>query len=151
MSFHSSLGEISITLDDVSCLFNFFIKGKLLDHGRISKNKALELMVDYMRVDPEDAMRELEKTRGAHARFQFLKNVYIDEILIAEQARGDVEQVRLHRAYAMRAHLLYLVGITVSLMWMSSTYGTSRTLSKSMCTTRGRLFSPLVLKVIRGL
>ena len=30
-------------------------------------------MVNYLRVDPEDAINEFEKISGAHARFEFLK------------------------------------------------------------------------------
>lgn len=43
----------------------------------------------------------MEKIKGAHARFEFLEKVYTGELLRAEQARGDDEQVGLHRAYAM--------------------------------------------------
>lgn len=50
-SFHLPLGEMSITLDDVSCLLHLSIRGKLLDHGRISKDEALKLIVDYPGVD----------------------------------------------------------------------------------------------------
>ncbi|CAL5210097.1 unnamed protein product [Lathyrus oleraceus] len=70
-----------ITLDDISCLLHLHIRGKLLDYRRISKYKELELMVDYLRVDHEDAMMKLEKTKGAHARFEFLKKVYTYELL----------------------------------------------------------------------
>ncbi|XP_050895819.1 uncharacterized protein LOC127102495 [Lathyrus oleraceus] len=90
-SFNLPLGEMSITLDDVSCLLHLLLRGKILDHGRIRKEEALELMVDYLGVDLEAAMMELEKTRGDHARFEFLKKVYTYELLREEQARGDEE------------------------------------------------------------
>lgn len=76
-SFHILLGETSITPDDVSCLLHLLIRGKLLDHRRISKGEALDFMVDYLGVDPETALTKMEGTRGAHARFEFLKMVYI--------------------------------------------------------------------------
>lgn len=66
---------MSITLDDVSCLLHLLISGKLLNHWRINKDEALELMVDYLGVYPETVLREFEKVRGAHARFEFLKKV----------------------------------------------------------------------------
>lgn len=66
-------------------------------------------------------MSEFEKTRGAHVRFEFLKKVYTYEILRADEARGDDEQVRLHRAYAMRAYMLYLID-TVMFVDKSVTY-----------------------------
>ncbi|XP_050890136.1 uncharacterized protein LOC127095499 [Lathyrus oleraceus] len=112
-SFHLPLSEMSITLDDVSCLLRLLIKGKLLNHGRIRRDETPEMMVDYLRVDPKNAMMEFKKTIGAHARFEFLKMVYTNEILRADEARCNDEQVVLHRAYAMRAYLLYLVGTAI--------------------------------------
>lgn len=112
---------MSITLYYVLCLLYLPIRGKLLNHVRINKDEGLEMMVDYLGVDLQDAMREFGKTRGCHARFEFLKKVYTYEILRAEEAIGDDEQVGLHIAYAMRAYLLYLVGITI-LVDKSATY-----------------------------
>lgn len=59
---HLSHGEMSITLDDVSCLLHFRIMGKCLDHNKINKDDTLEMMVDYMRADPWDSIKELEST-----------------------------------------------------------------------------------------
>lgn len=56
------------------------------------------MMVDYLGVDSEDAIREFEKTRGVHARFKFLEKVYTYEIIRVEEARGDNKKVGLHRA-----------------------------------------------------
>lgn len=53
-----------VTLDDVSCLLHLSIRGKLLDHGRINKDEALELMVDYLEVELEASMSEMEKPEG---------------------------------------------------------------------------------------
>ncbi|KAI5400271.1 hypothetical protein KIW84_065256 [Lathyrus oleraceus] len=78
-SFHLHSGEMSITLDDVSYLLHLSIREKLLDHGRTNKDKTLEMTVDYLGVDTKAVMRELEKIRGAHPRFEFLKNVYTYE------------------------------------------------------------------------
>ena len=92
---------------------HLLIKGKLLDYGRITRDERLKMMVDYLGVDLEDSMSEFDKTKGAYARFEFLEKVYTYEILRAEEARGNDEQVGLHRAYAMRAYMLYYVGIAV--------------------------------------
>lgn len=50
--FHLPFGEMSITLDDVSCLLHLLIRGKLLDHRRISRDEALNMMVECLGVDP---------------------------------------------------------------------------------------------------
>ena len=78
-------------------------------------------MVNYLRVDLEVALTEMERTRGVHARIEFMKKVYTYELQRAEQARGHNEKVKLHRAYDMRANLLYLAG-TAIFMDKSATY-----------------------------
>lgn len=80
----------------MSCLLHLSIRGKLLDHWRISRDETLEMMVEYLGVDPEDAMTEMEKTIGVNTRFEFLKNVYTYEILRALEDRGDDEHVGLY-------------------------------------------------------
>lgn len=55
----------------------------------------------------------MERTRGAHARFEFLKNVYTYKLQREEQAIGDDEQVGIHRAHVMRAYMLYFVGTVI--------------------------------------
>lgn len=74
-----------------------------------------------MGVDPKTASREMEKIIGEYARFEFLKKVYTYALLRVEKSRGDDEQMRQHRAYHMRAYLLYMVGTTI-FMDKSATY-----------------------------
>lgn len=45
-------------------------QGGLLAHGRITKDWALKMMVDYLKADPMEANEELDRTMGAHARFE---------------------------------------------------------------------------------
>ncbi|XP_050914136.1 protein MAIN-LIKE 1-like [Lathyrus oleraceus] len=111
--FYLPHGEMSITLDDVSCLLHLSIRGRFLDHDRMAKDEAPEIMIEYLGVDPGEAMDELDKIRGAHARFVYLKKVYEDALLSAHQADGDDEPVALHTSYALRVYLLYLVGTTI--------------------------------------
>lgn len=40
-SFCLSLGEMIITLDNVSCLLHLLIKGRLIDYERITKDETL--------------------------------------------------------------------------------------------------------------
>lgn len=47
-------GEMSITLDDVLRLLHLLIRGRFLDHGRMTKDEALEMMVEYLGVDPRE-------------------------------------------------------------------------------------------------
>lgn len=64
---------MSITLDDVSCLLHLPIRGKLLYQERISKDEALEMLVDYLGVDPTNVMAVMDRNKWDHARFKFLK------------------------------------------------------------------------------
>lgn len=112
---------MSITLDDVSCLLHLPIRGRFLDHGRTTKDEAVEIMVEYLGVDPKKAMEEVDRTRGARARFKFLRNINATDIQRVEQSDGDAKQVEVHRSHALRAYLLFLVGTSIFL-GKSSTY-----------------------------
>ena len=109
-SFHLPHGEMTITLDDVSCLLHIPIRGTFLSHDRISKEEALDLLVEQLGVTPESALEEIDKTRGCHVRYSYLATVFTTELARAREAVGDEEQVTVHRRCAMRAYLLYLVG-----------------------------------------
>lgn len=84
---------MSITLYSILCLLHLLNTRNFLYHGRISKDEALELMVDYVGVDLETSMREMEKTIGARARFEFLKKRYI-HMSCLEQRRLEVMRRR---------------------------------------------------------
>lgn len=71
------------------------------------------MMVDYLGADPEEANEDLDRTRRAHARFEYLKKVYTHDLQRAHQATDNDKQVGLHGAYSMRAYLLYLVGTVI--------------------------------------
>lgn len=57
-----------------------FDYGRFLYHEKINRDDALEIMVDYLGVDPEDSMKEIGSTQGCHARFQFLDRVYTQQL-----------------------------------------------------------------------
>jgi len=65
-SFHLPFWEMTVTLDDVACLLHLPIDGMLLSHGSISWDKAVELMETYLGSRTGDALKEVEKTKGAH-------------------------------------------------------------------------------------
>lgn len=51
------------------------------------------MMVDYLGVDPTEANEGLDETKGAHARFEDLNQIYTYEIQRTHLATGDDEQV----------------------------------------------------------
>ncbi|XP_058783596.1 protein MAIN-LIKE 1-like [Vicia villosa] len=68
-SFHLPHGEITITLDDITCLLHLPNRDIFLSHGRLTEEEAMEMLIGELGVDPDDALEEVERTRGAHVRF----------------------------------------------------------------------------------
>ncbi|CAK8544379.1 unnamed protein product [Lathyrus sativus] len=62
LSFHLPYGEMSITLDNVSCLLHLLIRGQMLDHSRNNKDKAMKMTMTYMEVDLGDACEVVSTT-----------------------------------------------------------------------------------------
>lgn len=47
-------------------------QGKLLDHQRLSQDKAKKMMITYLGTDLTDSQNEVVDTKGTHTRFKFL-------------------------------------------------------------------------------
>jgi len=61
------VGEMIITLYDVSCLIHLFIHGKLLNHrAKLSQGERVVLLSELPDLDPDDVDSECTKVRGAH-------------------------------------------------------------------------------------
>jgi len=58
-SFHLPFGEMIVTLDDVSYLPHLPIDGMLLSHNTISRDEAVEWMVEQLGSDPGEAVVEV--------------------------------------------------------------------------------------------
>lgn len=50
-------------------------------------------MVNYMEAKPDDDMKELEDTRGCHAKFIFLESQYTHHLVVIVQGEGDDKQL----------------------------------------------------------
>jgi len=115
-SFHLPFGEMTVTLDDVACLLHLPIDDVFLSHGSISRDEAVEWMVTYLGSDLGDALKEVEKTKGAHCQFGYLERIFKERLkeqrdLVIEY--GVTEEVRMLRDQCVCIYLLYLVGITI--------------------------------------
>jgi len=71
--------------------------------------------IEHLGVDPGEALSEVNDTKGAHARFSYLRRIFKDRLLEQLQADndGDLVPVRKLRKQTLRIYLLYLVGITL--------------------------------------
>jgi len=115
-SFHLPFGEMTVTLGDVACLLHLPIDGMLLPHGSISRDEAAELMETYLGSNTGDALKEVEKTKGAHCLFSYLERIFkerLKEQRDLETEYGVTQEVQRLRDQAVRIYLLYLVGITI--------------------------------------
>lgn len=74
--FHLLIGEMIITLDDISCLLHLPIRGKLLGHRRVNREEFIEMMVTHLGANQARETNEVADTRGTHARFRFLEQLY---------------------------------------------------------------------------
>lgn len=59
----------------------YFSQGKILRPLQDYRPDVLKMMVNYLGVEPEDALKEMEDTRGCHARFGFLESQYTHHLV----------------------------------------------------------------------
>ncbi|MCI39216.1 serine/threonine-protein phosphatase 7 long form-like protein, partial [Trifolium medium] len=75
-SYHMPAGEITVTLDDVSCLLHLPLRGRLQDHITLSKEEGVIVMVNLLGAELVDALYEVTKTKCAHAMTTYLKGIF---------------------------------------------------------------------------
>jgi len=115
-SFLLPFGEMTVTLDDVSCLLYLPIVGMLMSHEFMTRDDAVDLMVTYLGSDPGDDLVEVTRTRGAHFRFSYLWRIFKERMLqqlVLANEHGVTEEVRTLRDQVVCIYLLYLMGITL--------------------------------------
>lgn len=112
-SFHLSIVEISITLNEVSCLLHLPIIGILLEDSTIYIFEALDLMVTQLWVDAGGTQKKIEDTRRCHARFSFLTKKYIDHLNATVNLIGYDAQVVYHKQCALKTYFLLLVNTCI--------------------------------------
>ncbi|XP_058746613.1 protein MAIN-LIKE 1-like [Vicia villosa] len=101
-SFHMPFGEMTITLDDVSCLLHVPIRGQLVDPDVVVTDyDAIHLAVELFGVSLSDATEEASAVRGPYYKLDWLKQVF--------------EQQRAANKFtgAMRAYMMLLLGCTI--------------------------------------
>ncbi|CAJ2659463.1 unnamed protein product [Trifolium pratense] len=115
-SFHMPSGKMTVTLDDVRYLLHLPIKGRLLDHKGIpTKTEGVDLMIKHMGSTRDEVEQEVKTTKGAHARFVYLKEIVEKHTPVVNKAEvdGDKDTFKRYKGYITRAYLLLLVGTTI--------------------------------------
>ncbi|KAL5126093.1 Protein MAIN-LIKE 1 [Glycine soja] len=100
-TFHLPVGELTITLDDVSSILHLPIIGALHSFHALSTEEARFLFTELLEVSAEEARAETTLTRGAYVRLGWVRDIYETRC----QARRWI--------VAARAYLLHLVGCTL--------------------------------------
>ncbi|CAK8534695.1 unnamed protein product [Lathyrus sativus] len=100
-SFHMPFGEMTITLDDVSCLLHLPIRGVFWSPQDISEALAVEWAVQYLGVSQRVVQQQIRECRGSYYKLEWLYDLFVEH---RAASRWD---------YATRAYLLMLVGSTI--------------------------------------
>ncbi|XP_028220385.1 protein MAIN-LIKE 2-like [Glycine soja] len=100
-SFHLPVGELTITLDDVSSLLHLPVIGNFHAFEPLHVDDAVQMLVDLLMVSPESARAKIVQCRGPYVRLQWVREVY--------QRRCQT----VHWTAAARAYLLHLLGCTL--------------------------------------
>ncbi|KAH1264916.1 Protein MAIN-LIKE 1 [Glycine max] len=100
-SFHLPVGEVTITLDDVSSLLHIPITGALHSFEPLVTSDAVALLTELLEVTPDEATAETRQVGGPHVRLSWLRDMY--------QSRCRARQW----VAAARTYLLHLVGCTL--------------------------------------
>ena len=83
-SFHFPIGETSITLDDIACLLHIPIEWRMLNHPKnVSQVTGVELLVAYLGVPQNEAVKNCKDEYGAYISYKVLKKLYEDHLSIA--------------------------------------------------------------------
>ncbi|XP_028236594.1 protein MAIN-LIKE 1-like [Glycine soja] len=100
-SFHLPVGELIITLDDVSSLLHLPVIGDLHAFEPLHVDDAVQMLVDLLMVSPESARAETAQCCGPYVRLQRVRDIY--------ERRCQTG----HWTAAARAYLLHLLGCTL--------------------------------------
>ncbi|XP_045797515.1 protein MAIN-LIKE 1-like [Trifolium pratense] len=109
-------GEMTITLDDVSCLLHIPVDGRMLHHILpTGKDEGVRWMVEMLGSTEREALDEVKKTKGAHCRFVYLRRLIERHIKTTKQAENDKDEENFekYQEYIVRAYMMLLVGTTI--------------------------------------
>jgi len=74
-SFHLPVGELTITLDDVSSLLHLPVIGDLHAFEPLHVDDAVQMLVDLLMVSPEFARAKTVQCRGLYVRLQWVRDI----------------------------------------------------------------------------
>ena len=131
-SFHLPVGEMTITLDDVTCLLDIPIVGRLIGDDDLDHDHGVDLMVNHLLFPVEEAVEQVSNNSGAHVTYTALKERYEHLLnrcnqLLGEDLSEEEDEMSRIRPACVKAFLLLLLGYTlfagknsktINLLWM---------------------------------
>ncbi|KAH1262403.1 Protein MAIN-LIKE 1 [Glycine max] len=100
-SFHLPVGEVKITLDDVSSLLHLPVVGDLHAFQPLHVDDVVKMLVDLLTVSAEAVRAETGQCHGSYIRLQWVRDIY--------ERRCQAG----HWTTAAHAYLLHLLGCTM--------------------------------------
>ncbi|GMQ06244.1 hypothetical protein CsSME_00050900 [Camellia sinensis var. sinensis] len=102
-TFHFIVGEMTITLDDVATILGLPIVGKSISVRKLSKRRAIALVVNTLEIDEQEVKHEIDKT-GTRVLVVYL-SLLSDLMTVSSYAWGAVALAYLYRqiGYASRS------------------------------------------------
>ena len=81
----------------------------------VTRDEGVDLMVELLGANPGDARKNVDQTKGAHAKFSFLRNMLVQsfEDVAEAKAEGDLVRRNTCRDQCICIFLLYLLGVTI--------------------------------------
>jgi len=117
-SFHLPVGEITVTLDDVSCLQDIPIRWRLIAKPDIEYEDNIQLLQTELGFTLEEAQSEVTKQRGGYVCITLLKDCFerlLNRCNQLEQSADNEEDEEkgLARNACIKAFLFLFVGLTI--------------------------------------
>ncbi|XP_028103881.1 protein MAIN-LIKE 2-like [Camellia sinensis] len=103
-TFHFTVGEMTITLDDVATILGLLIVGKSISVRKLSERRAIALVVNTLEIDEQEVRHEMSTAGGNSVRLEWLSAHFHNVI--------DNDSMK-RIACAGRAYLLFLLGCTL--------------------------------------
>ncbi|XP_028053396.1 protein MAIN-LIKE 1-like [Camellia sinensis] len=103
-TFHLTVGEMTMTLDDVGTILEIPITGRLVSAATLTNQQTHALVVDALGVDDAEANEELSSARGQSVKLEWLRSKF------SGCRDSDIEE---SIACVARAYLLFLLGCTL--------------------------------------
>ena len=75
-TFHLLVGELTITLDDVSSLLHLPISGAFHNFHALSVDEVIFLLIELLEVSAEEARAKTTRSRGTYVRLEWVQDIY---------------------------------------------------------------------------